>query len=99
MFNLVSGVVVALLVVLLDLTLAASNASGNRAFTSTSLYLTDSHRDRLAQVVEPGLKLTDIESVYYAVVGLKQLGREVPNSLVILITYFYVIYFIIINNT
>ncbi|KAF7996632.1 hypothetical protein HCN44_002278 [Aphidius gifuensis] len=75
-------VVFTLLVVLLDLTLAASNVGGaGGSATSTNLYLTDSHRDKLAKVIEPGLKLTDVESVYYAVVGLKQLGRTIPNSL------------------
>lgn len=66
------------MVILLDLTFAVSNVGG---VTSTNSYLTDLHRNKLAKVIEPGLSLTNVESVYYAVVGFEQLGRSIPNSL------------------
>ncbi|KAK0162835.1 hypothetical protein PV327_006579 [Microctonus hyperodae] len=48
--------------------------------TSTNSYLSKSDREKLQKVVEPGLKLTNIPSTYYAVVGYKLLGEPIPNT-------------------
>lgn len=48
--------------------------------TSTNSYLSKSDREKLQKVVEPGLKLTDIPSTYYAVFGYKLLGQPIPNT-------------------
>ncbi|XP_011308202.1 dolichyl-diphosphooligosaccharide--protein glycosyltransferase subunit 2 [Fopius arisanus] len=47
--------------------------------TSTNSYLSQIDRARLRQVVEPGFKLTDVASVYHAVLGYKLLNEAIPN--------------------
>ncbi|XP_063978196.1 dolichyl-diphosphooligosaccharide--protein glycosyltransferase subunit 2 [Diachasmimorpha longicaudata] len=46
--------------------------------TTTNTYLSETDRIRLRGVVEPGLKLTDVASVYHAVLGYKLLNEAVP---------------------
>ncbi|XP_008550108.1 dolichyl-diphosphooligosaccharide--protein glycosyltransferase subunit 2 [Microplitis demolitor] len=47
---------------------------------STNSYLTDDDKNRLQKVLEPGFKLSDVQSTYYAVLGYKLLAKAIPNS-------------------
>lgn len=76
MVNAVKGVG-AILVFLLGLCSAAPNV-----VTSTNSYLTELHRDKLFNVIEPKQGFTDVASVYHFVVGSKHLSRAIPNAAV-----------------
>lgn len=55
---------------------------------STNSYLTDDDKNRLQKVLEPGFKLSDVQSTYYAVLGYKLLAKAIPNSAVRKFIYF-----------
>lgn len=76
--NLINFIVVSLWTIVVAALLAVCFAAPDIA-TSTSSYLTESDRLKLKNVLEPGLKLTDIPSTYHAVLGYKLLGNPLTN--------------------
>ncbi|XP_015115503.1 dolichyl-diphosphooligosaccharide--protein glycosyltransferase subunit 2 [Diachasma alloeum] len=60
------------------LLLLKSSLGAPDAPTTTNSYLSETDRARLRGVVEPGFKLTDVASVYHAVLGYKLLNEAIP---------------------